>query len=233
MGEQVGSPGPLLLLSLAVLLIPRTAIHDWRLRPDGRHEGIVRVREWLTGIVADLRPAQIEDDTSPTWAMSIAGDLRAGTEPNTALRNASGRLDLAVAAAAAVRVGGDVPAALVSDAEVADDQLLRSVAACWSVGESTGAALAAIIEGIVDSHRQSVSVRRSLAVELAGPRTTARLMTLLPAMGLLLAWLLGINPLAWLFGSLIGFTALITGIGLNVLGAVWTRHLVAEVEVIG
>lgn len=224
--------GWLLLLPLAVLVIPSAGLRSWRLGPSRQREGLGRVRPWLAGTVNDFKHASLEDDTSATWAMSIAGDLRAGTEPNTALRNASGRLHVAVRAAAAVRIGGDVAAALALDADAADDQLLRSVAACWSVGESTGAALAAIIEGIVDGHRQSVSVRRSLAVELAGPRTTARLMTLLPGLGLLLAWLLGVNPLAWLFSSPIGWIALISGVGLNVLGAVWTRHLVAEVEAI-
>lgn len=228
----MGRSGSLLLVSLAVLLIPRDGLRNWGLGPDDRRGRFVRARAWLMGIVDDLRPVSIEDDHSATWAMSIAGDLRAGTVPNSALLSASGRLHVAVRAAAAVRVGGDVAAALALDAEAADNQLLRSVAAVWSVGDSTGAALAAIIEGIADGHRQSASVRRSLAVELAGPRTTARLMTLLPVMGLLLAWLLGANPLAWLFSSLIGWIALISGLGLNALGAVWTRHLVAEVEAI-
>lgn len=224
--------GSLLLLAMAVSLMPRVGFRAWGIGPGDQPEGLARVRTWLVGLVDDLRPHRIEDDKPAIWAMSIAGDLRAGIEPNAALRNASERLHVAARAAAAVRVGGDVATALVLDAEVEDNQLLRSVAACWSVGASTGAALAAIIEGIADGHRQSLDVQRSLAVELAGPRTTARLMTLLPAMGLLLSWLLGVNPLAWLFGDLIGWLALLVGIGFNVLGAVWTRHLVAEVEAV-
>lgn len=231
-GEPVARVGSLLLLAMAVAVIPRVGIRNWGIEPGDQTSGFAEMRAWLVGVVDDYRPQRFEKDRSATWAMSIAGDLRAGIEPNTALRDACSRLRVAARAAAAVRVGGDVAAALALDAEAEDDQLLRSVAACWSVGESTGAALAAIIEGIADGHRQSLSVQRSLAVELAGPRTTARLMSLLPVMGFLLAWLLGVNPLAWLFGSPIGWIALLAGIGLNVLGAVWTRHLVAEVEAI-
>jgi tight adherence protein B len=226
----MASAGSLLLVSLAILLLPRTGIRNFDLGSGEQLGWPAIARARLVEIFGQVRRKRAEDDTATAWAMSIAGDLRAGTEPNTALGNASGRLHFADRAAAAVRVGGDVSSALALDAEIADDQLLRSVAACWSVGESTGSALAAIIEGIVDGHRESMSVRRSLAVELAGPKTTARLMTLLPVMGLFLAWVLGVNPLAWFFSSLIGWVALLGGMGLNVLGAVWTRALVAEVE---
>ena len=59
----------------------------------------------------------------------------------------------------------------------------------------------------------------------AGPRATARLLAGLPFLGLIMAAVLGADPLAFLFGTLPGLACLLAGVGLNATGALWTHRL--------
>ena len=107
---------------------------------------------------------------------------------------------------------------------------LRLLAACWSVSAERGGALATVLDGLAAALRDEEAQRQDVAVQLAGPRTTARLLAVLPVLGLLMAVALGAHPLAFLCGTLPGLACLITGIALNLTGLYWTRHLASSAE---
>lgn len=168
------------------------------------------------------------DDDVLAWVLALAAELRSGTDGNRALVACSRRLGVAHRAARAARLGGDVPAALRTDAEYAP--LLAAVAAAWGVSEHTGAALADVLDRIADGHRRTIDVRRSLQVEVAGPRATARLMSALPVVAIGFAALLGADPLSWFLSSWLGLACLTTGAGLTGAGYLWLSRIVRSVE---
>jgi tight adherence protein B len=65
---------------------------------------------------------------------------------------------------------------------------------------------------------------------MAGPKATARVLALLPAVGLLLGSGLGGSPVAWLLGTPLGWLMLALGLGLEAVGLWWVRRLVRGVE---
>jgi tight adherence protein B len=132
--------------------------------------------------------------------------------------------------AAAARDGGDVPAALAEAARAPGAEGLRRLAACWRVSTAVGGSLTVLVEGVITALREAEAHRRDLTAQLAGPRATVRLLALLPALGILMAVGLGMNPLGFLFGGPAGLGCLVAGAALDVVGVVWIRRMVADAE---
>ena len=163
---------------------------------------------------------------------ALAGELRAGRAPADALDAAAelgtGPFALALrTAAGAVRLGGDPAPALRPPPDCAVPEVLRALAACWTVCAGSGSGLAVAVERLEEGLRAEQAQRRAVDGELAGPRATAGLLAVLPAGGVLLAVGLGADPLSVLFTTPLGLTCLAVGLGLDALGLWWTGRLVA------
>ena len=195
--------------------------------------GAVVARRWWAGRVR-ARERAAERATAVEACGVLAGELRAGRRPDEALtaaaQMATGPSGVALrAAGAAAGLGGDVPAALVaSAARSAVPEVLRALAACWTVCAATGSGLAAAVERLEEGLRAEQAERRALAAELAGPRATAALLAGLPLVGLLLAGALGADPLQVLLHTPLGLVCLVVGLGLDLLGVLWTSRLAAR-----
>lgn len=184
---------------------------------------------------------------------ALAVELRAGRAPAQALAAAAELADgptgsALVSAASSAALGGDVAAALVGghvDGSRAGGQpvagrrsrevsavpgLLRGLAACWTVCAATGSGLAAAVERLEEGQRAEQAQRRAVQAELAGPRATAGLLAALPVVGLLLAGALGANPLQVLLHTGVGQVCLVFGVGMDLLGLLWTGRIVARAE---
>lgn len=165
----------------------------------------------------------------------IATELRAG-------RTASGALDRAVAelaepargclapVAAAARSGGDVESALTGLGAQPGFGGLTGLAACWRVGAETGIGFAAVLDRLATTLRADLAHRSEVTAQLAGARSSARLLAALPIVGLALATGLGTNPLTFLFATPYGLVCLTIGLALDALGLLWTHHLATEAE---
>ena len=109
----------------------------------------------------------------------LAGELRAGRTSAEALRAgavvATGPSQVVLRTSAATAgLGGDVAAVLGAvPPGCAVPDVLRSLAACWSVCSATGSGLAAAVERLEEGLRADQVLRQALAAELAGPRATA------------------------------------------------------------
>jgi len=163
----------------------------------------------------------------------IATELTAGRPPDTALSYAAEALPSLpglTAVVDAAQNGDDVPTALTRAAEPEGCDGLRLLAGCWRVGVDRGGMLAAVIEGLAEALRDEQSHRDDIALQLAGPRATARLLAGLPVLGLGMAAALGANPLTFLFATLPGALCLTLGIGLDTLGLWWTARLATTAE---
>lgn len=159
---------------------------------------------------------------------ALAAELRGGQPIRLAIGVTLA--DLAPHSCAAAAWGGDVPAALHRDADDQHLPLLRSVAALWRVAESSGAGLAVALERLAVTARAAEEVRVQLEAHLAAPRATARLLTMLPLIGILLGLSLGGDPLGWLLMNPTGRLFALGGIALTVLGLVWVQRIARHVE---
>ncbi|GAA4632750.1 hypothetical protein GCM10023196_067500 [Actinoallomurus vinaceus] len=188
-----------------------------------------RLRDVLTGGRRDLaarRAAVVE------LCDGISAELAAGRPPGAALSGAAEglslpRFGLVVEAA---RSGDDVATCLERAAATPGCEGLRLLAGCWRIGVDRGGMLARVIDGLAAALRDEQEHREEVALQLAGPRATARLLAGLPLLGLLMAVALGARPFAFLSGTVPGALCLGFGVGLDVLGLWWTRRLAAAAE---
>lgn len=166
---------------------------------------------------------------------SLSAELAAGRTPGEALARAISTVDFPDPDAlrpliAAARDGGDVPAALTAAAPAQGGEGLLRLAACWEVSVTVGAGLSSLVDRVGSTLRAAQAHRQDVSAQLAGPRTTARMLAALPALGLLMAGSLGMHPLGFLFGSLPGLACLTVGIALDACGLWWTHHLATQAE---
>jgi tight adherence protein B len=131
---------------------------------------------------------------------------------------------------AAVRLGGDIAEALRQDARTSTQPMLAGAGACWSVAAAQGAGLADALDRLVQQDRRAEEVRRQLEAHLAAPRATARMLALLPALGLGLGLAVGGDPLGWLLGTPLGWACLAVGLMLVGLGLAWAGRISARTE---
>ncbi|MCX6408502.1 MAG: type II secretion system F family protein [Propionibacteriales bacterium] len=160
----------------------------------------------------------------------LAAELRAGVLPAEALRNAGDDLPELRQVSEAAGRGGDVAAALdvVARRPGADD--LAQVAAAWRVAERSGAPVADVLDRVVDAVRSDRDLGREVRAECASSRATARLLAVLPVLGLALGSGLGGDPVHVLTATLPGASCLAAGCALALLGLVWVERIVATAE---
>ncbi|AWE41614.1 hypothetical protein [Actinobaculum sp. 313] len=104
-----------------------------------------------------------------------------------------------------------------------------AVAVC-RLSHLTGAPSADVLEACAGGITEVSEAAAARRVALAGPRTSARMLALLPLLGLLLGYVLGSNPLAFLLSTNIGRVCLLVGFAFELAGIVWVRHLVKRAE---
>ncbi|WP_049558698.1 type II secretion system F family protein [Nonomuraea sp. SBT364] len=161
---------------------------------------------------------------------ALSAELSAGRTPGEALTRAVTAVDLPDPepfrpVLAAARDGGDVSSALLSAAPDQGGEGLRRLAACWDVGVTVGAGLTALVERVASTLRTAQAHRQDVAAQLAGPRTTARMLAALPALGLLMGAALGMRPLDFLLGGVPGLLCLAAGLALDACGLWWTHRM--------
>jgi tight adherence protein B len=204
------SPMPLLVLPpvVAVLAFRRSRQRRWA-EYDAQ-------REAITALCTALR-----------------AELEAGLLPRTAFTSAVwSRPELADLADEACSPGGDVdlPKLLASHAAHPGRRALRALSACWYASDRHGIALADAVSGIEEGLRAESARLRATEVELAGIRATILLLSALPIFGFALGLALGANPLDTLLHNTIGELSLVIGVGLDLIGLLWTDHLVATLR---
>ncbi|MEU6139965.1 type II secretion system F family protein [Streptomyces sp. NPDC047081] len=165
---------------------------------------------------------------------AVAGEVRAGRQPEEALlraaRDPDGLGDAQAAVLAAARFGGDVPGALAGAARQPGAQGLLGLAACWRVAVDQGAGLATGLDRLAAALRAERDQRADLRAQLAGARSTALMLAGLPAVGLLLGAALGADPLRVLLHTGAGMGCLVVGGLLEGVGVWWAMRIVRGAE---
>lgn len=151
----------------------------------------------------------------------VAGLLRVGRVPAAALVEAAEDAAVLRVAAAELRAGGEVAAALRRSAVGAGHEGLRDLAAAWEVSVRTGASLVGAVDAAAARLAADEDVARVVDAELSAARLGGRVMAVLPFVGLLLGSGLGGDPLGFLVGSVIGWMCLNVGVALACGGVLW------------
>lgn len=180
---------------------------------------------WRRHVRAEQQRQQIA-----RFAIALADELSAGLPASTALSRAAAECAHVPHTSAAVAGGGDVAEALLADAYHTGSVTLRGLSAAWQVASGSGAGLARACRSLGTAALQRERIRRDLAGHLAGPRSTARILAVLPVVGLFLGSGFGGSPLTWLVGTPVGIVVLTAGLVLEILGLLWVRRLVRRVE---
>jgi tight adherence protein B len=129
----------------------------------------------------------------------LVAELRAGVHPSDAARVAvDGPVDATQAlsaAAAAARLGGDVPAALRGAGSAQLRSWLDRLADAWSLADRYGIPLADLLDVVRSNTEQRVRFAAEVQARLVGPRATAPVLAGLPLLGLALDHAVGASPL--------------------------------------
>jgi tight adherence protein B len=163
-------------------------------------------------------------------ASAMVGELRAGKPPADSLLAAAETLDGPLRTRLAdvvnvARVGGDVPTALTRAAAPPGADALARIAACWRVAAERGAGFAAALSRVAAGLRAEDAGHCEVEAELSGARSTAHLLAVLPAFGLLLGQAVGADPVDVLTHSPLGVGCLVAGLVLIALGLDWTDRI--------
>lgn len=144
------------------------------------------------------------------WMRGFIDSLRAGMPAWEALSNSDSKL-IPTASTKLIDQSG-IAAALAQDAKQQNSLLLKALAACWQVSQQHGAPLAPALQSALDAQLDRVLVADEIKSQLAGPKTAAITLALLPVATLLLAQSLGINAISWLLTTSTGFVTLSVGL---------------------
>ena len=161
---------------------------------------------------------------------ALAAELTAGLSATRAVERAFGTYSEWASVVAAVRVGGDVMAALRHAADSPGADGLRSIAAGWEIAGRSGSALATVLDRIAAGLRSDDEARCEVTASLGPPRATARMLALLPLFGLMLGSSMGAQPVAFLFTTAVGLACLCGGVVLALAGVFWVEHLASAAE---
>lgn len=199
--------------ALAGALVSGTATARWRAGQDRRAAAAA-----ATGL-------------SDAVGMLVA-ELRAGAQPGDAISTAAleGHADAGRAlstAAAAARLGGDVPVALRRSATACLGPSLDRLAHAWSLAERYGIPLADLLDAVRADTEYRVRFAAEMQARLAGPRATAAVLAGLPLLGLALGQVMGAAPFQVLGGTTAGQVLLVVGTALACAGVFWSARLAA------
>ena len=109
-------------------------------------------------------------------------------------------------------------------------EMLASLGAALTVSARTGAPTAAMLQSLAEALRALHDAAQARRSAFAGPRSTARILLVLPLAGLGLGMLLGGDPLRLMLASTAGNLLGATGIVLTVLGWWWMHRLIRQAD---
>ncbi|SDT27178.1 type II secretion system F family protein [Microterricola viridarii] len=110
--------------------------------------------------------------------------------------------------------------------ELRSERAWLALAAAWFVAGEAGAPLAATLRELATAFREQAQLERELAVALAGPRSTARLVGAMPVIAVLFGALLGFDTVHTLFFTPPGLACLGLGTLLVWAAGRWSASLV-------
>jgi len=171
----------------------------------------------------DLANKQINEDLIQKVISSITN----GLNPRMVLSNIAKENNLRELAKVST-TGDDLVNAIRKDTN--NDLTSVSFAQVWQVCERNGASLSPVLTSFNNQIRTENELRQELSSSLSGVKLSAYVLAFLPVIGIILAYLLGVNSISWLTNSSFGKTSLLLALILEIIGVFWVRRLINQVE---
>ncbi len=160
---------------------------------------------------------------------TLVVELQAGSRPADALRAAAERAPAQAAtlggAADRAAVGSDVSGALGRGAPG-----LMALGHAWRVAEAAGAPVADVLARVASDLEDGRRRAQAVSSALAGSRSSAFMLAVLPLVGLLLGASMGADPLGVLIGTPAGRAVCAAGALLDAAGVLWTLRITSGAE---
>ena len=188
----------------------------------------------LTAPVLERRAQQTIERELPNVLDSVSRSLRSGSSLRQAIDEASavaphplGR-DLS-RVRRALRDGDPLPDALARWASDRPLSGVRLAVAALSLGAETGGASAQAIDGVSATLRTNLAIAGEVRALSSQARLSALVIALAPIAFSSLAFTTDATTASFLFGTPLGLLCLVAGLGLDAVGWLWMRRLVAAV----
>ncbi len=161
---------------------------------------------------------------------ALAAEVRVGKIPAEALTAAAADHPILAEADRVHRLGGDVVRSWRARGVRPGHAGLLDLARGWGLCQATGAPLSAALDQIADNLVSDQTIRMMVAGELAAPRASGKIMAVLPLLGIGLGYLIGGDPVAFLWQEPIGWGCLLVGASLAATGILWIDGLAGRAE---
>lgn len=168
-----------------------------------------------------------QSDALASHVHRLAVLIGAGIAPTSAWRHvmAAARPPDAALTALVDDLDAGAPLGLAIDRAARErDDGWRALSAAWSVAASSGAPLAPALAAFAEAVRDRTAAQRDIAVALAGPRATARIVLALPVVAIVLGLLAGADIAASLAHP-IGVASIVLGLALGVIARAWMARM--------
>ncbi|MFB7889301.1 hypothetical protein ACIOWF_05095 [Cellulosimicrobium cellulans] len=168
-------------------------------------------------------PARAVPELVRVVVTQVGSLLRSGAAPGVAWERAVG---VRVDAAGVPRVAELAP-------HVGGPATARALVAACRLAVEVGAPLASVLDEVAASVAADAEARAERDAALAGPRATARVLLWLPAVGVLLGYVLGADPLGTATDGGLGTAGVLLGLVLLLAGRTWSARLVERARSAG
>lgn len=163
---------------------------------------------------------------------AIVAELNSGSPPVRALAQVADDWPSFRPVAHTAALGGDVAQTIRTLADDQGRESLRDLAAAWEVSARSGAGLSGVLDRLSAALRQDAEVRQEVAASLGAPRATAKVLAVLPVIGLALGTGIGGDPVAVLVDTMVGAICLAVGSLLAVAGLFWVERIADSAEMV-
>lgn len=177
-----------------------------------------------------------EAQTERLWAIvaveNCAHLLRVGMTPQAVMTTLSRQNDALSPISRAIALGEEPGRAIATrSAELPTPaaEVLAGMAAVWTVSERSGAPAAEMILRYAAAQRDALDAERERQIAMAGPKSTVRVLSWLPLIGIGLGLLIGVRPVE-LVSGLPGQLSIGGGIVLYLLGRWWMRTMMLRAQ---
>lgn len=167
---------------------------------------------------------------------TLVAGLRSGAHPASAADAAAADAQPPTdgtmrAMAAAARLDGDMSTALTDTKNAAMAGALARVATAWRLAQRHGLPLADVLDAVRRDLELRARHTRQVLARMAGPKSSATALSLLPVLGIGLGEAMGARPIRMLTGTGLGQMLLLVGVTLLCTGAVWSGRITSRVAI--
>ncbi|WP_210604849.1 type II secretion system F family protein [Brevibacterium oceani] len=183
------------------------------------------------------RGGSVEDAQSERlWAIAAVENcahlLKVGMTPQAVMATLSRQNDALSPISRAISLGEEPGRAIATRSvglPAPAAEVLAGMAAVWTVSERSGAPAAEMILRYAAAQRDALDAERERQIAMAGPKSTVRVLSWLPLIGIGLGLLIGVRPVE-LVSGLPGQLSIGGGIVLYVLGRWWMRTMMLRAQ---